>query len=123
MLRWNRKIVKCLFVYEMDRVDFECSDVQLRKKRKLKSFLIDETLVIQAGIEDDPCDQETCERCHETFFQQFPNAAVFFLIHLLEIQAIQVNDAAIDRRKSENQVENWISFGLVPECECQKQCE
>lgn len=39
------------------------------RKKKLKIFLFAETFVVQAGIEYDPCDQKTCKRSHETFFQ------------------------------------------------------
>lgn len=55
---------------------------------------------MQARVEYDPRDQEAGEWCHETFFHQLPNAAIFLFIDFLEVQTVYIDNAAIDGSES-----------------------
>lgn len=77
-----------------------CVQLSLSGCRLFSRSQLLQTVEMQAGVEYDPGDQKAGERGHETLLHQFPDAAVRLLVNLLEIDAVHVDDAAVDGRKS-----------------------
>lgn len=63
--------------------------IQIGKRVKMK-----------ASVENNPGDQEAGGRGHETLLHQLPNAAERFLVDLLEVNAVNIHDSAVDGTES-----------------------
>lgn len=63
---------------------------------------------MQARVEDNPRHQESGKRRHKAFLHQLPNTAISILVHVLEVNGIQVDNAAADtgEAKKDNRVNN-----------------
>lgn len=71
---------------------------------------------MQARVEDDPRHQEPGKRCHEALLHQLPNPAVGVLIHILEVDGVQIDDPAADAGKAVRQSKwtiewRWLFIG------------
>jgi len=66
----------------------------------LGSFRRHYLVVVQARVEYDPRDQESGERRHEALLDQLPNSAIGVLVHVLEVDGVQVDDPAADAGES-----------------------
>lgn len=76
-----------------------------------------QTIEVQACVKYYPRNQEAGERRHESLLHQLPDATVRFLVDLLEIDAVHVDDAAVDGRESVRQnllyERCWSANGIV----------
>ncbi len=54
-------------------------------------------MAIQSRVDHDPKDHECAERCHETFFYDVPNAAVFVFVYFLVWYGINVDNESVQQ--------------------------